>query len=66
MVRESLPVNDVNDAVSNKNVGYDHFGVIDKDFSILNRDLDGLALKSCDRITILEVGAIQWRTRSHN
>lgn len=57
-VGKSLPVYDVNNAVSNKNVGYDHFSVIDEDFSVLDRDLDGLALKSFDYSTILEVGAV--------
>ncbi len=56
----------MNNAVSNKNVGYDHFSVIDEDFSVLDRDLDGLALKSFDHITILEVGAVERRTRSHD
>lgn len=66
MAGKSLPVYDVNNAVSNKNVGYDHLSVIDEDFSILDRDLDGLALKSFDHSTILEVGAVQRRTRSHD
>lgn len=63
---KSLPIDDVNNAVGNKNVGYNHFSVIDEDFSILNGDLSGLALKCFDHITILKVGAVQRRTRSHN
>lgn len=66
MVGKSLPVYDVNNAVSNKNVGDDHCSVIDEDISGLDRDLDGLALKSFDHITILEVGAVERRTRSHD
>lgn len=66
IVGKSLPVYDVNNAVGNKNVGYDHFSVIDEDISILDRDLDGLALKSCDHITVREVGAVQRRTRGHD
>ena len=58
MVGRSLPVYDVNNAVSNKNVGYGHSSVIDEDFSVLDRDLDGLAFKSFDHSTILEVGAV--------
>lgn len=56
----------MNNAIGNKNVGHDHFSVVDEDLSILDRDLDGLALKSFDHITILKVGAVQRRTRSHN
>lgn len=66
IVGRSLPVYDVNNAVGNKNVGYDHFSVIDEGISILDRDLDGLALKSCDHITVREVGAVQRRTRGHD
>lgn len=63
---KSLPVYDVNNAVGNKNVGYDHLSVIDEDLSILDGNLEGLALKSFDHITIREVGAIQRRTRGHD
>lgn len=66
MAGKSLPVYDVNNAVGNKNVGYDHFSVIDEDLPIPDGDLNGLALKSFDHITILEVGAIQRRTRGHD
>lgn len=62
----SLPVDNVNNAIGNKNVGHDHFSVIDEDVPILDRDLDGLALKGFDHSTILKVGAVQRRTRSHN
>ena len=66
MVEKSLLVNDMNNAICNKNVGYDHFGVIDEHISILDRDLDGLALKGFDHTTILEVGAVQRLARSHD
>lgn len=66
MVGKSLPVYDVNNAVGNKNVGYDHLSVIDEDISIPDGDLDGLALKSFDHSTIREVGAVQRRTRGHD
>lgn len=66
MVGERLPVDYVNNAVSYENIGSDHLGVIDENISILDRDLDGLALKGFYLITILEVSAVQRRTRRHN
>lgn len=56
----------MNNAVGNKDVGYDHFGVVDEDISILDGNLDGLALKSFDHIAVLEISAVQRRTRSHD
>lgn len=66
MLGKNLPVDNVNNAIGNKNVGHNHFRVIDEDISILDRDLDGLALQGWDHITILEVGAVQRLTCSHN
>lgn len=66
MIGKNIPVDNVNNAIGNKNVGHNHFSVIDEDISILDRDLDGLALQGFDNITIMEVGAVQRRTRSHN
>lgn len=66
MIGKKIPVDNVNNAIGNKNVGHDHFRVIDEDISILYRDLDGLAPQGLENITIMEVGAVQRLTRSHN
>lgn len=66
IIGKNIPVDNVNNAIGNKNVGHDHFRVIDEDISILDRDLDGLALQGIENNTIMEVGAVQRPTRSHN
>lgn len=53
MVVMNIPVDNVDNAIGNKNVRHDHFSVIDEDISILGRDLDGLALQGFENIAIM-------------